>query len=340
MTQERRRPTMADVAALAGVSHQTVSRVMNDLPVVRPDTRDRVIEAAETLQYRRNSVARALATNQTHMIGVVASGTSWYGPASTLVGIQRAAREAQYLVNVVSLDTAGQDSVVEAIDVLGQHSPDGYVIVTLGESVSHLLELVTIDAPLVTVGSESGTLRTPSVGVDQPLGARLATEHLLGLGHRTVHHLAGPSTWLEAEARLEGWRSSLEAAGAPVPPVVRGDWTAPSGYEAAEALLAQPGVTAVFSANDHMALGFLKACSERGVRVPEDISVVGFDCAPESGFFAPPLTTVLQDFQAVGRTGIRLLLDMIEGRPITSSRSVIAPSLVMRSSTAGPTAHV
>ena len=340
MTQERRRPTMADVAALAGVSHQTVSRVMNDLPVVRPDTRDRVMQAAETLQYRRNSVARALATNRTHMIGVVASGTSWYGPASTLAGIQRAAREAQYLLTVVSLDTASEDSVVEAIDVLGQHSPDGYLIVTLGESVSGLLEGMAIDAPLVTIGSESGTLRTPSVGVDQSLGARLATEHLLGLGHRTVHHLAGPSTWLEAEARLEGWRRSLEAAGAPVPPVIRGDWTAPSGYEAAEALLAQPGMTAVFSANDHMALGFLKACSERGVRVPEDLSVVGFDSTPESGFFTPPLTTVLQDFQAVGRTGIRLLLDIIEGRPISSPRSVITPSLVMRSSTASPTAHV
>ena len=223
-----------------------------------------------------------------------------------------------------------------ALDVLTEYSPDGIVVITLKRSVSDELREMALGIPTIAVEGGQGTPDLPVVCVDQEAGARLATEHLLTLGHSTVHHLAGPVDWLEAEARMRGWRSCLEAAGASPPPVVRGDWTSRSGYEAGVKLLKQPDVTAVFAANDQMALGLLMACREAGVRVPEDISVVGFDCMPESEFFAPPLTTVVQDFQAVGRTSIELLLRMIDHAGIPVSRSVIPPALVVRASTAAP----
>lgn len=333
---ERRRPTMVDVARLAGLSHQTVSRVLNDQPGVRPETRDRVLAAIDKLGYRRNAFARALVTSRTRLLGVVVYGTSWYGPAGTLHGIQQAAREARYFVTVVDLDKISHSTVKRALHVLTEYSPDGIVVITLKRSVVDALREMALGVPTVAVEGGEGTLDIPVVCVDQEDGARLATEHLLGLGHSTVHHLAGPIDWLEAETRMTGWRSCLEAAGASPPPVVRGDWTSRSGYEAGVKLLKQRDVTAVFAANDQMALGLLMACREAGVRVPEDISVVGFDCMPESEFFAPPLTTVVQDFLAVGRTSIQLLLGMIDHVGVPVSRAVIPPRLVVRASTSRP----
>jgi DNA-binding LacI/PurR family transcriptional regulator len=174
--------------------------------------------------------------------------------------------------------------------------------------------------------------------VDQNLGAQLATSHLLGAGHRMVWHVAGPEDWLEAEDRAAGWRAALGAAGIEPPPLLRGDWSPLSGYRAGRELLgwAGHGVTAVFVANDQMALGLLRALREAGVRTPDDVAVVGFDDIPESEFFAPPLTTVRQDFSAVGERSIRLLLDRIEGRaPAGTPRTVIEPQLVVRASTSG-----
>ncbi len=333
---ERHRATMVDVARLAGLSHQTVSRVLNDLPGVRPETSARVLAAAEQLQYRRNIFARALVTSRTRMLGVVAYGTSWYGPAGTLLGIQQAAHKAKYFVTVVNLEDITDGAVREALNILDEYSPDGLIVLTLKRSVSEALREMAPGVPKVAVEIGQGTTDVPIVCVDQDEGARLATEHLLALGHRTVHHLAGPVGWLEAESRLVGWRSCLEGAGRTVPPVVRGDWTSQSGFEAGATLLKQPGITAVFAANDQMALGLLMACREAGVRVPEDVSVVGFDCMPESGFFAPPLTTILQDFQQVGRASIRTLVDMIERRATPAPRVAITPTLVVRSSTCPP----
>lgn len=333
---ERRPPTMLDVARHAGLSHQTVSRVLNHQPGVRPETQSRVLQAIEELDYRRNAYARALVTSRTRLLGVVVYGTSWYGPAGTLHGIQQAARDARYFVTIVDLDKITRDSLRRALDVLSEYSPDGLVVITLKRNVSDALREMAPSIPTVAVEGGEGTASIPVVCVDQEEGARLATEHLLSLGHTTVHHLAGPIGWLEAEARLGGWKSCLRSVGASVPPVVRGNWTSRSGYKAGLKLLEQPGVTAVFAANDQMALGLLQACRESGVRVPEDVSVVGFDSMPESEFFAPPLTTVVQDFRAVGRMSVRLLLDIIDHQSPALSRSVITPSLVVRASTSHP----
>ncbi|GAA0825899.1 LacI family DNA-binding transcriptional regulator [Streptosporangium amethystogenes subsp. fukuiense] len=333
-SHERRPPVMADVATKAGVSHQTVSRVLNDHPNVRAETRARVLAAIHELGYRRNMVARALVTRHTRTLGVVSFDTTLYGPASTVYGIEQAARSAGYFVSMVSLKTIDTAGVRDALGYLAEQGVDGIVVVAPQRSAAPALADVPTDIPVVAVeGGHSGDVSV--VSVDQVHGARLATRHLLDLGHETVWHIGGPPDWLEVEGRIEGWRDVLVAAGRPIPEPLPGDWSPRSGYEAGLRLAAVPGVTAVFVANDQMALGALRAFAERGVRVPEQISIVGFDDIPESEFFTPPLTTVRQDFGAVGRWSIELLLRQMEaGAEWSHERHVVPPRFVARASTA------
>jgi len=191
------------------------------------------------------------------------------------------------------------------------------------------------DVALVAVGAAESA-PVPVVTVDQHDGARRATEHLLALGHETVWHVAGPSDWLEARQRVDGWIATLTEAGADIPPLLAGDWSARSGYELGKRLATVRDVTAVFAANDQMALGILRALDEAGRDVPEDISVVGFDDIPEAQFFSPPLTTVRQDFNEMGRQSLMLLLGEIDAPRRTSSRVVVEPELRVRESTAPP----
>jgi DNA-binding LacI/PurR family transcriptional regulator len=327
---------MADVAQLAGVSHQTVSRVMTDHPHVRDETRTKVLLAIEELGYRRNSSARALATRRTRTLGVIASNTTLYGPASTLFALEEAARAEGYLVSTVSLRKMTREKLSEALDHLSEGGVEGVVAIAPHRSAVAALAELRPPFPVVTVGSGQAS-GMPSVTVDQRLGARLATSHLLAAGHREVWHLAGPEDWLESEDRAAGWQAALEAAGIKPPPSPSGDWSPLSGYRAGRELArrAGRGLTAVFVANDQMALGVLWALREAGVRTPHDVAVVGFDGIPESEFFAPPLTTVRQDFTTVGRRSIALLLDRIEGGTAGgTTRVVIEPQLVVRASTA------
>ncbi|MEU4872464.1 LacI family DNA-binding transcriptional regulator [Streptomyces sp. NPDC021608] len=328
-------PTMADVARRAGVSHQTVSRVLGDHPNVREATRARVLRAIEEMGYRRNFSARALATRRTRTLGVVASDTTLYGPASTLFALEEAARAEGYLVSTVSLRRLTMESLAEALDHLSEGGVEGVVAIAPQRSAVDALTELRHPFPVVVVGGGTG-VDIPGVGVDQLLGARLATGHLLAAGHRTVWHLAGPEEWQEAADRAAGWRDTLESAGVEPPMLLRGDWSPLSGYRAGQELAGWVGrgLTAVFVANDQMALGVLRALREAGVRTPQDVAVVGFDDIPEAEFFAPPLTTVRQDFSAVGKRGIALLLDLIEGRPAaTAPRVAVEPQLVVRAST-------
>ncbi|MEU6719286.1 LacI family DNA-binding transcriptional regulator [Nonomuraea sp. NPDC046802] len=325
---------MADVAKEAGVSHQTVSRVLNDHPNVRADTRARVEAAITRLGYRRNLVARALATKRSRTLGVVSFDTTLYGPASTIYGIEQAARTAGYFVSIVSLKSIDAAGVRDAIDYLAEQGVDGVVVVAPQRSAARALESLPPGIPAVAV---EGTSHEPGVSVvciDQVEGAKRATRHLLEQGHETVWHVSGPSDWLETEGRLEGWRAALQEAGRPVPEPLAGDWSPRAGYEAGKSLAALDGVTAVFAGNDQMALGVLRALSEAGVRVPGQISVVGFDDIPESEFFSPPLTTVRQDFDVVGRYCIEVLLRQIDAGPASHERLVVKPGFVVRSSTA------
>jgi DNA-binding LacI/PurR family transcriptional regulator len=329
---------MADVAKAAGVSHQTVSRVLNEHPNVRDETRTRVLEAIDRLGYRRNMVARALVTRHSRTLGVVSFDTTLYGPASMVYGIEQAARSAGYFVSIVSLRTIDRAGVAEAIDYLTEQSVDGIVVVAPQRSAASALEDLPGGVPVVAVeGGHDGGVSV--VCVDQVEGARLATSHLLELGHETVWHVGGPADWLEAEGRVEGWRRTLTAAGREVPKVLGGgDWSPRSGYAAGKRLAAMSGeVTAVFVANDQMALGVLRALAEAGVRVPEQISIVGFDDIPESEFFSPPLTTVRQDFGAVGRHSIDVLLRQIAAPGVMRhERLIVPPHIVIRGSSAPP----
>jgi DNA-binding LacI/PurR family transcriptional regulator len=333
--QPARTAVIRDVARLAGVSHQTVSRVLNNHPSVREETRERVLRAVEQLNFRPNALARGLAGGRSRLIGVVSFDTLLYGPAATLLGLERAARSAGYGVSVAALEQLDRAGVVEAIDRLAEQSVAGVVIIAPLMTAAAAVHSLPTGVPAVVVESDTaGDL--PTISVDQIAGARLAVEHLLGLGHVTVWHVSGPQGWLEARDRVDGWRQALEAAERRVAPVIPGDWSPKSGYEAGRRIADTAGVSAVFCANDQQALGLLRALHEHGVRVPEDISVVGFDDIPEAGFMTPPLTTVRQDFDEVGRRCLAALLDMLDsGAPATTPHPRVPPTLIVRSST-GP----
>jgi len=329
-----RRPVMADVARLAGVSHQTVSRVVNDHPNVRPQTRDNVLAAITQLAYRPNAAARTLVTRRTHTLGVISCDTDLVGPASMLYGIETAAA-GSYFVSVASLPALDHSVAMDAVERLLGQGVEGIIVIAPSTSAVAALSGFPAEVPLVAVGCGTSA-PLPSVAVDNTAGATRATEYLLGLGHRCVHYVGGPQTSLDAQEREAGWRAALTAAGIVPPPVIRGDWSSRSGYVAGQALAAIPELTAVFCVNDQIALGVIRAMSEAGRPVPGDVSVVGFDDIPEAEFFRPPLTTVRQDFAELGRRALRLLVLKIAGGHADGPQQPVGTELVIRASAAPP----
>src|SRR5438105_5300386 len=280
---QKRAPVRLAVARLANVSHQTVSRVINGSPRVRPETRERVLAAMRELDYRPNPLARALVTGRSNMLGVVSFDTTLYGPASTLFGIERAAHEAGYFITVASLKAMDRASLADAVERLRRQGVDGVLVIApLADAADAVLHAPS-EVPLVAVEAGPEDV-VPVVAVDQVAGAASATQHLLDLGHETVFHIAGPSDFLEARQRLEGWRATLERAGIEAPEPLSGDWSARSGYDLGRRLAANQEVTAIFVANDQMALGVLRAMHEGGRSIPGEISIVGFDDVPEAPY--------------------------------------------------------
>lgn len=329
-------PRSVDVARLAGVSQKSVSRVLNDEPYVSDEVRRRVLEAADQLGYRLNNAARALASGRTRSIGVVTLGTALYGPASLLIGIERAARDTGYALRVVNTMEGDSAGIAGAVESLLEQGVDGIVI---SEPIDEGEVPVRVGVPVLVIGAplpfDAPQVVTAGVGAD--LLARAATDHLLDLGHATVRHLAGPQRWYAARDRLAGWRAALAARGLDEPPIVEGDWSAASGYAAGRELAGDPAVTAVFCANDDMAIGLIRALTEAGRHVPREVSVVGFDDTPVSAYITPPLTTVRQPFDAVAKEGLELLVRAIEhpqAGPAPASDPPI--ELVVRSSTMPP----
>src|SRR6476659_9843213 len=245
----RRTAVMADVAKLAGVSHQTVSRVINDSTHVRPETKQRVLAAMRQLDYRPNPATRALVTGRSGTLGVVSFDTTLYGPGSTLYAIEQAAHAAGYFITIVSLLALDRNSVLGAVERLRVQGVDGILVITPQEGAADALVNLPAGIPLVAV--------------DQFAGAVNATQLLLDLGHETVWHVSGPREFLEAQQRVDGWRATLQSAGARVPPVLMGDWSPASGYRVGLQLAGDLEVTAIFVANDQMALGVLRALHER-----------------------------------------------------------------------------
>lgn len=332
---DKRHPTMADVAARAGVSHQTVSRVINNAPSVRPETASRVLQAISDLGYRPNRSARLLASRHSRLIGVATWGTSHHGPQQVLLALDAAARRADYRIAVSTLHALTEQDTREGVDELLQLGVEAIVLIIPHESMLRFATDADLGVPTVVV--EGDLSRMPlTVGVDNLQGGTLATRHLLELGHRTVVHVAGPPGWAEAAARVDGWRLELEAWGRVVPPLRwGGDWSPRSGYDAGVSLARDPEVTAVFAANDQMAMGVMAALREAGRRVPDDVSVVGFDDLPESAYLDPPLTSVHQDFGELGRRAMGLLARVLAGEKAPTA-DLVPTSLVVRASTSSP----
>ncbi|BDQ00983.1 LacI family DNA-binding transcriptional regulator [Aquiluna sp. KACHI24] len=327
-----RQANIYDVARLAKVSHQTVSRVINNNSSIRPETKTRVLKAMEALDYRPNQAARALASSKTKMIGILASDTDFTGPASMVHEMERAAREQGYFVVSCGIDPTDNQSVREGIDHLQRLGIEGLAIVTPHANAVEYVRATVSGIPVVTLDSMY-RMDELAVSVDNFAGGVTATQHLLDLGHKEIVHISGPKDWFESTTRAAGYTSTMLNANL-VPRVIDGDWEISTGYRiGSEINFVEKGITAVFLANDRMALGFLHAMRQRGVSVPEQLSVIGFDDLEESQYAYPPLTTVRQDFRALGERAMQLLLLEIKGTAYKKLDRLV-PELVVRSSTA------
>lgn len=337
---QSRQPSLADVAARAGVSTQTVSRVVNGLANVRPGTRERVESALDEVGYRAHTAARALATGRFGSIGVLCFDLTEFGNLHIVDAVIRRAQDSGYAVSLSTVPDATDAGLRAAVRGLADQAVDGLIVVEARILGTPRVRLPR-DLPVV-VAEGARDISYPAVGVDHAHGARLAVEHLLGLGHRSVHHISGLPDSYPAAARREAWRAVLTEHGRPVPEPAAGDWSAASGYRAAAELLGRDGaepVTAIFAANDQMAAGALRAAADLGRRVPADLSVAGYDDAELAAYLLPALTTVRQDLRGVGRRCVDRLLPALRAETAADADLVVdlvRPELVVRASTAAP----
>lgn len=325
-------PTIFDVARLAGVSHQTVSRVINNHASVRDSTRERVRQAVDQLSYRPNAAARAMVGGRSRNLGLITTGSPDYGPTSTVLGLLSAARAADYSISLATAVDTEPESVRAALDlVLGQHV-EAVVVVASRTRILDAVAGLRVSVPVVVIESSGRTAR-PSLSIDQYEGARIATEHLIALGHRDILHVAGPGDSMDATERVRGWRDTMAERGLVARQPLEGDWAPASGYAIGELLVGGGSrFSALFVANDQMSLGCIHALAEHGIRVPDDVSVVGFDDIPEAAHFTPPLTTMRQDFRQLGIDILTTVLDVLDDRP-DPLVSRLVPTLVERRST-------
>jgi len=340
----KKRITMKDVALAAGVSTQTVSRVINNVSYVSAETRHRVEEVIEELGYRPSTLARSLSQQRTYTLGVVVFGLIHIGPALTLNGIADAAEKQDYMLLMKELDDHYDNSVVKSvIDSLISRQVDGIIWAApeIGDSHSWIQEyLEGIPVPIIFLSMKPRE-GVSSVANDNYKGAVLAVHHLLEIEQRKkIAHLAGPLTWWEATERKRGWTDTLLKAGLDVSEqyCTEGDWSAKSGESAFIQLLEKCSeMDAIFVANDQMALSVLQQAHLRGISIPDELSVVGFDNIDETEFFYPALTTIRQNFQLLGETAVSNLIEMVEAQQknvsIPAKLEFIEPKLILRNST-------
>ncbi len=328
--------SIRDVAAAAGVSYQTVSRVINRHPSVKQSTRQLVMATIEDLGFRPNRAARALAGGPVESITVLTSNTTLYGYASALQGIEEAARPAGFAVGVRVVESDAEDVVADAVDRAVEPG-SALIVLAFDRAGTRALAAVPPGVPMVAavetpVGDEGKG--KPWVWMDDREAARDATRFLLDLGHKAVHYVAIPSS-TDNSQRTAGWRMALHEAGVPVPEPIQAGWHPRSGYQAGRALALDPEVTAVLCGNDDLAIGVIRAMHEAGRRIPETVSVVGFDDTPQSEFLTPALTTVRLDFIELGRACFALLRPFLDPRRAPDPRPWPRPELIVREST-GP----
>lgn len=331
-TPVRRKPTINDVAQLAGVSFGTVSRVLNDAPDVSNSTRERVLKVIQDIGYRRNRTATALVTNRSTSIGILSDGSPRFGPAGTLMALENVARKKGYDTTVISVDKPYDSSVQAALDSLDDTGVGGIIVIAPVVEMAAAVRRASCRVPLEMIAAgESSTPNVFTYSENQELGARIATEHLIGLGHTNIAHFAGSMEWFDGRVRKRGWESALRDAGLAPGLCVEGDWTPGWAYQAGLQLVHGGKIPqAIFAASDHTALGLIRAFAENGIRVPQDVSVVGFDDIEGSDYFLPPLTTVRQDFNALALMSTEVLIGTMEGHEV--DRTPIAPTLIVRDS--------
>lgn len=340
----KQRVTIRDVAAVAGVSHQTVSRVINNRPDVADETRRRVWQIIEELNYQPSAIARSLIHQRSFTLGVVTAGLKYVGPSRTLSGITGQAEAMGYTLVLKELPSFDTHDVQPLLNSLMARQVDGIIwaVPEIGANRDWLEgQPPELAAPLIflTMRARPGL---SSVSVDNYQGGCLATEHLLQQGYRHIGHISGPLDWWEARQRLAGWKDTLRQAGLPVASYqwVSGNWSAASGEQAIRPLLdTYPDMDAVFVANDQMALGVLQVACQQGLRIPQDLAVVGFDGIPEAGYYWPPLTTMYQDLKELGCTAVRELSRAVEAShqkeaPVSPVALSLQPELIVRESSA------
>jgi len=342
----RKRVTIRDVAAAAGVSHQTVSRVLNRRPDVAEETRARVWQIIEEMNYQPSAIARSLTQQRSLTLGIVTAGLKYVGPSRTLNGITKQAEALGYTLLLKELSDFHANSVQPLLNSLQERRVDGilWAVPEIGDNRSWLEEqLGEMAMPMIflTMGARPGV---STIAIDNYAGGRMATEHLLQQGCRHIAHLSGPLDWWEARQRKSGWRDALLAAGVPESQLhaQEGTWSSASGERATDRLLASyPEMDAVFAGNDQMALSVLQVACRREIRVPQDLAVIGFDGLQDVAHYWPPLTTVYQDLQLLGSTAVQELIRAIDAHRLQPGtfepRSLLlSPELIVRESSTVP----
>jgi DNA-binding LacI/PurR family transcriptional regulator len=325
-------PDLYDVARLAGVSHQTVSRVVNSRPHVRAETRLRVQQAIAELGYRPNVAARSLVTRRSNTIGIMTSDSAFPNSGSALIGAERAARDTGYYLSVAGINTQDPATIDRVFQHFNDQGVDGIIVLAPEAAHAHRARPFTSAVPTVLVAAGAA----PSLGVqitaiDQEKGARLATGHLIELGHTRIGHIAGPKSSFDAAARRQGWRREITDHGLRPGPLTVGDWSAASGHRIGTQLLQRKRLpSAIFAANDLMAIGFIRAMHDAGLNVPDQVSVIGFDDIPGVDHFLPRLSTIRQDLELLGQQCVETLLATLSHT--TSEFTPPEPVLVARDS--------
>jgi DNA-binding LacI/PurR family transcriptional regulator len=336
-----RRVTIKDVARAAGVSTQTVSRVINNRPDVSSETRKHVQNIIERLGYAPNVIARSLSRGRSNTLGVVGFGLQYFGSSGVLTGIEKKSSDLGFSLLLSLLDKFESSRADQILRGLLSRQVEGIIWAVPG--IDQILEWLSakfenISVPVVFMNKfQSG--EDVVVAMDNRLGGALATEHLLDQGYHRIGIITGPANWWEAQQREAGWREAMQQAGIRdlEDLIVEGDWSAASGEVGLHNLLAKsPHVEAIFASNDQMALGALQAARRMGLSVPQDIGLVGFDDIPEAPYFYPALTTVRQDLRILGALAVERMCDLIRARQreeeFVTELSWVRPRLVVRRS--------
>lgn len=340
---DQHRVTIREIARMCGVSVQTVSRVINRRPDVSPETRAAVEAAIAQVGFQPSAVARSLVQRRSYTLGVIAAGLRYFGVAQTLNGITEESEAQGYALLLKEIPNGDLDGLMPIVEFLMARRVEGIIFAApdLGENLSELRARLPMAAPpMVFLKSEPSRAFT-TILIDNYGGSRAATAHLAALGRRRIAHLAGPLAWHEARDRHQGWQDAVHHARVEAGPVMEGDWSSASGAAAFAGILEQdPTIDAVFAANDQMALGALHTMNARGIAVPDQIAVVGFDGMDEGEFFSPSLTTVRQPLRELGHLAVREILSTVGDpsarRPVRAL--TLATELVYRESAPAPVA--